>query len=194
MRLRTRALIPTTPVRWRLSHRFDSDALPLADAHYNRQKPGTPQFMPPGRCLVLLAGEGPNALWGTSWPFAQFTKHRWAGAWVCSIFRNQGAGLSSELVLEAVAVTRYRWPEVPPLGMVTFVNPSQVKSVIPGYCFIVAGFEFDGYTEGGLLAYRMKPERMPAPRPAMGAQLAFGDDLVFEAPANGNADGMRVCA
>lgn len=39
-------------MNWRLSHRFDPRALPIADSHYNRQKPGTPQFVPPGRCLV----------------------------------------------------------------------------------------------------------------------------------------------
>jgi len=42
------------PMYWTLSHRFDRRALPLADRHYNRQKPGTSQFVPPGRCIVLL--------------------------------------------------------------------------------------------------------------------------------------------
>jgi hypothetical protein len=37
-----------------LSHRADHRALPLADRHYNRQKPGTPQFVPPGRCMGML--------------------------------------------------------------------------------------------------------------------------------------------
>ena len=67
-------------MRWALSHRFDARALPLADRHYNRQKVGSPQFVPPGRCLVLLT-EDARALWVTSWPFAEFTKHAWAGAW-----------------------------------------------------------------------------------------------------------------
>lgn len=40
---------------WSLSDRFDPRARGLADRHYNRQKPGTPQFVPPGRCLVLYA-------------------------------------------------------------------------------------------------------------------------------------------
>jgi hypothetical protein len=34
-------------MNWRMSHRADPLALPLADRHYNRQKPGSPQFMPP---------------------------------------------------------------------------------------------------------------------------------------------------
>lgn len=75
---------------WTLSHRADWRALPLADRHYNRQKIGSPQFVPPGRCCVLLTPAA-NALWVTSWPFAEFTKHEWAGAWVCSCFRNESA-------------------------------------------------------------------------------------------------------
>src|SRR5271167_4064836 len=56
---------------WRLSHRADTEALPIADRHYNRQKIGSPQFVPPGRCLVLLADDE-SALWVTSYPFAQY--------------------------------------------------------------------------------------------------------------------------
>jgi hypothetical protein len=34
----------------RKSHRFDPVGVALADRHYSRQKPGSPQFMPPGSC------------------------------------------------------------------------------------------------------------------------------------------------
>jgi hypothetical protein len=78
-------------VIWRLSHRADPEAVAIADRHYNRQKPGTPQFVPPGRCLVLVATEG-VALWVTSWPFAEYVRHRWPGAWVNSCFRREGGG------------------------------------------------------------------------------------------------------
>lgn len=154
---------------WRLSHRYDRAALPLADRHYNRQKPGTPQFVPPGRNLVLLA-DGP-ALWTSSWPYAEFTKHRWAGAWVNSLFRREGGALASTLIRAAVAATRWHWPDVPPLGMVTFVDPSKVRSANPGCCYLMAGFERDGTTQGGLLAFRLPPQRMPDPLPPQGAQL-----------------------
>jgi hypothetical protein len=65
---------------WRLSDRADPAALPLADRHYNRQKPGTPQFVPPGRGGGVVCFPGPpppppRALWVTSWPFARYTKH-----------------------------------------------------------------------------------------------------------------------
>ena len=79
---------------WRLSHRADPAALPLADRHYNRQKPGTKQFVPPGRCIVLLTPDA-DAFWVSSWPFAQYVKHQWAGAWICTAFRNEADYLRS---------------------------------------------------------------------------------------------------
>lgn len=150
-------------MNWGLSHRADTAALPLADRHYNRQKPGTPQFVPPGRCLVLLTHDK-SALWVTSWPFAQFVKHAWAGAWVCSMFRNEGSSLSSDLIREAVAVTRWKW-QTPELGMVTFVDTEKTRHKRdPGRCYRRAGFEPCGYTQGGLFALRLPPESMPLPR------------------------------
>jgi hypothetical protein len=61
-------------MRWYLSHRADPRALVLADRHYNRQKIGSPQFVPPGRCLVLLTRNA-DALWVTSWPYAEYVRH-----------------------------------------------------------------------------------------------------------------------
>lgn len=147
---------------WRISHRAEPAAVAIADRHYNRQKLGTPQFVPPGRCLVLVA-DGPAA-WVTSWPFPEWVKHRWPGAWVNSLFRREGGPLASDMILEAVAATRWFWPDVPTLGLVSFIDPDKVKRKRdPGRCYIRAGFEYDGETEGGLVAVRMRPERMPEP-------------------------------
>ena len=143
-----------------VSHRSDRDSRLIADRHYNRQKPGTPQFVPPGRCKVFLA-RGRDALWVTSWPFAEFVKHRWAGAWVNSCFRNEGAGLSSHLIRQAVAATRHYWSP-PELGMITFVDRAKVRGKKdPGYCYLKAGFRPAGETKGGLLAFQLLPEEMP---------------------------------
>lgn len=145
---------------WRLSNRADKAALPLADRHYNRQKVGSPQFVPPGRCVVLLT-KCERAVWTTSWPFTQFVRHAWAGAWVNSLFRNEGAGLSSDLIREAVAITRSIW-DAPDLGIVTFVDQWKVKPKrTPGYCYLMAGFSRAGQTKGGLLAFQMLPANMP---------------------------------
>lgn len=148
---------------WRLSHRADLPARLIADRHYNRQKIGSPQFVPPGRCIVLLAS---NALWVTSWPFAEYVKHAWAGAWVNSLFRREDGPQASNLILDAVAHTRSIW-EPPALGMITFVSPKHVKPVtrrgsdIYGYCYLKAGFKHVGFTKGGLWAWQLLPGDMP---------------------------------
>ena len=150
-------------VEWYLSHRADPRAVSIADRHYNRQKVGTPQFVPPGRCFVLLTADA-DALWVTSWPFAQYVKHAWAGAWICSCFRNESATLSSLLIRQAVAATRQRWPAVPALGMVTFIDTTKVRRKRDwGRCYLKAGFVRCGQTQGGLLVLQMRPECMPGP-------------------------------
>jgi hypothetical protein len=148
-------------MNWKVSHRFDPVSRDIADRHYNRRKVGSPQFVPPGRCLVLLAKDE-CALWVTSWPFAEFVKHAWAGAWVNSLFRNEGRTLSSELIRDAVSATRFFYGEPPALGMITFVNARKVRKKRDfGRCYLKAGFTKAGVTKGGLLAFQMLPEVMP---------------------------------
>ena len=156
-----------------MSHRADPPAVRIADRHYNRQKPGTPQFVPPGRCLVLLSEEK-MALWVTSWPFAKYVKHNWAGAWINSLFRNEGNILSSILIEEAIAATIWHWKSPPKLGIITFVDANQIKSTNPGYCYQKAGFEKVGFTNGGLVVLQILPENMPEPMPPLNAQLRLG--------------------
>lgn len=149
--------------RWTLSHRADPAAKALADRHYNRQTPDSPQFVPPGRCLVLLSECG-RAFWVTSWPFAAYVKHAWAGAWVCSAFRNEGAGLSSELIVEAEAATRAAFGDPPPQGFVTFVDRAKTRHKRdPGRCYRKAGWRVVGETKGGLIALGRPASEAPAP-------------------------------
>ena len=152
------------PVRWELADRFSPHVRPLADRHYNRQKIGSPQFVPPGRCIVLSTAEA-DAFWVTSWPFAEYVKHAWPGAWVCSAFRNESPHLSSELIREAVAATRSRWePPILEYPIVTFINTKKVRHKRdPGRCFLRAGFVRIGWTkgvvgqfDGGAMNRRMK--------------------------------------
>jgi len=148
---------------WRMSNRADPRARPLADRHYTRQSVGAAQFVPPGRCLVLLTANA-DALWVTSWPFAQYVKHAWAGAWVCSLFRNESGALSSDLIREAVAVTRGHYGAPPDLGMISFVDASKTRHKRdPGRCFRKAGFEAVGFTQSGLVALQLLPDQMPEP-------------------------------
>lgn len=172
---------------WALSHRADAAALPLADRHYNRQKPGTPQFVPPGRCLVLLAQ---SALWVTSWPFAEYVRHDWAGAWVNSCFRNERReNRSSGLVRSAVAATCWTW-DAPAIfckycgfdiSMVTFIDTRHVRPKPEkdyGKCYQRAGFELcRARTKGGLVVVHIQPKNLPDPQGPIGAQLT-----ILEAP------------
>jgi len=150
---------------WCLSHRADPEAVAIADRHYNRQKIGSPQFVPPGRCIVLKTLCG-RALWVSSWPFAEYVKHDWAGAWVNSLFRNEGQPhlKSSLLIRQAVAVTRHIWGDPPPLGLVTFVDAFHVRRKRdPGRCYRKAGFRQVGFTKGNLWAWQLMPADMPEP-------------------------------
>lgn len=159
---------------WNTSYRAAYGARLLADRHYNRQSIGHPNFVPPGRCAVFYAEtDTGKAFWVTSWPFAEYVKHAWAGAWICSAFRNEGAALSSLLIRQAVAATRSIW-QPPKLGMITFVDRSKVRRKRdPGRCYRKAGFQVCGETGGGLLALQLTPEDMPAAEPAIGAQLGL---------------------
>jgi hypothetical protein len=161
--------------RWHLSHRASPRGARLADRHYSRQKPGTPQFVKPGRCVVLITPDQKN-LWVTSWPFAEFTKHKWAGAWECSLFRTEGDDLDSELNRQAVAATRAVFGDPPELGFISFIDPKKVRPVVVrglptfGYSWRAAGWKYVGVTQDGKLTFQMTPDRMPKPAPPVGFQ------------------------
>jgi len=104
-----------------------------------------------------------QAVWVTSWPFAEFTKHAWAGAWVNSIFRNEEKLVSSELIRQAISATIWNWPDIPDLGMISFVDEGKIRSTNPGYCYLKAGFKrLEKRTKGGLRVLQMLPHEMPS--------------------------------
>ena len=69
-------------MRWHLENRATPYARDIADRHYNRQKIGADQFVPPGRCLVLAIPGA--ALWVTSYPLPEYVKHAWGGGLGCA--------------------------------------------------------------------------------------------------------------
>lgn len=127
---------------------------------------------------MVLYAETPTgkAFWVTSWPFAEYVRHAWAGAWVCSAFRNEGAGKASDLITDALSATREFFGTPPDLGMITFVDRRKVKPTIVrgqevwGWTYRKAGFVDAGETKGGLLALQMLPGAMPVPKMALGFQ------------------------
>ena len=131
----------------------------------------------------MFYAQTPNgeAFWVTSWPFAEYVKHAWGGAWVCSAFRNEGAGLASELIRQALAATRSVMGEPPELGLITFIDRTQVRPTrvrgrdVWGWTYRKAGFVECGETKGGLLALQIVPEAMPlAQRPILELEAATG--------------------
>jgi hypothetical protein len=154
-------------LNWLLSHRYDAVAAALADRHYSRRKHGAPQFSPPGKLIVLVTD---GAAWTTIGQAHQ--KHRWPGAWMNSLFRRERGPLASLLIREACAASRALWGDPPAVGMVSFVDAAKVRAKRdPGYCYLKAGFERDGETSHGLLAFRLPADRFPPAEQPLRLQL-----------------------
>ena len=87
---------------------------------------------------------------------------------MCSAFRNEGAGVASELISHAIALTRAFYGEPPLQGMVTFIDTKKVHPTMTrgvktwGRTWKLAGFREVGFTEGGLLALGIYGKNMPA--------------------------------
>lgn len=120
------------PVRvsdWRLRR--------LRDRHYSTRYPGGATVGAPGRRLAFVTFEG-TAGW--------VSHYRYVGlgdGYVCSFFRNEGAGLSSSLIRAAIAATERAWG-APPLWL-TLIDPARIRPKRdPGRCFLRAGFEDRG--------------------------------------------------
>jgi len=138
---------------WVQIQKADWRALKLADRHYTRQKPGTPQFCRPGRNLVLLT-EDEQALWVT---WHGIRDDGW-NAWECTMFRNEGPYLSSHLIVLALGITRQLWGEPPTDGLITYVGEH-----LRGGCFHAAGFRKAGHSKSGKLLLQLTPDRFPPP-------------------------------
>lgn len=138
---------------WQLRSKRDRAALALYDRHYSRQKPGRGEVGPPGRKIVLVS-PCERAVWCAHWPHADKTLDG-LDAWRCSVFRNEGAGLASDLIVAAMEATAKRWGSLPPDGWVTWVDTRKVASANPGYCFKRAGWTLDrAWNHRHLLRFR----------------------------------------
>ena len=124
----------------------DPRLMTLHKRHYSaiNQLPGQPKCIGPGEHLALVTTCG-QACW--VWKNAFFRRDSQTGV-NCSIFRNEGAGISSELILLAEPYAWQKWPNE--TRLFTFVAPAKIASVNPGYCFKVAGWQHCGYSEKGL--------------------------------------------
>jgi hypothetical protein len=155
----TLALFATSEL-WRKVSHDDPRAAALADRHYSRQSPGERDFTPPGRKLVLLSHDE-SAVW------AAVENLDPAGAlrFRCTIFRNEGRTLSSELIREATSTTlrywqaRYHGFRVP---LTTEIDPGNVrKKRDPGRCFLRAGWIVLEASRRGLVVLLAPPPVLP---------------------------------
>jgi hypothetical protein len=121
----------------------NATARAIFDRHYSRRRypdGTTPDLLlGPGEKLVLVTGCA-RAVFG----WRRFISDNDQAGINCAVFRNEGAGLSSELILQAEAFARDRWPDE--RRLYTYVDPRRVRSTNPGFCFIAAGWHRCGVT------------------------------------------------
>ena len=86
--------------------------------------------------------------WWRPHPTAGIVAMNGLDGWTCTIFRNEGAGLSSELILAAERELLAEH-ECGPDGLITYVWSSKVRSVNPGCCFKRAGWKKAGMSADG---------------------------------------------
>lgn len=119
-------------------------AAALYDRHYsrNRNAVGDPRVAGPGEKMVLIT---PCARALFVWRKFR-SKDLTAGPddINCAIFRNEGAGLASDLIRAAMRLAYDHWG---PRRLYTYVNPRRVRSTNPGYCFLQAGWRKCGQTK-----------------------------------------------
>lgn len=113
----------------------------LYDRHYSRNPAsrGDPRCAGPGQKMVLLT---PCARALFVW--RKFISKDQQDGVNCAIFRNEGAGLASELIREAMRLAWQRWPGE---RLYTYVNPRRVRSSNHGFCFKTAGWRVCGITK-----------------------------------------------
>jgi len=176
---------------WLLSSSSDRRALDIVDGagpfndkgpHYSRRTPGSKTFTGVGREVVLVTECG-RAVWacvqqrtpsargtGSSRGRSGKTDAAPRYIWRNMLFRNLGAGLSSELIESATARTYEEWlrryGSIPEERLRTEIEIGAVRSRNPGYCYKVAGWEFDRVVRGKL--YMFAPVRtQPLPFPSL---------------------------
>jgi hypothetical protein len=132
-----------TQAHWTQVRDGDATARALFDRHYSRHhyKDGRDQsrFVGPGERIVLLTPCGRGLL-----VWRKFISLDHQEGVNCAIFRNEGAGLASELLRSAMEIAWERWPGE---RFYTYVDAHKVLSSNPGYCFIKAGWQKCGITK-----------------------------------------------
>lgn len=130
-------------LHWYMTTQFDRRfSRELVDTHYSRRilwprSIGKRQFAI-ANALVLVTQDY-SAGWITKWqnPVA---RNDGKDAWINQLFnyKNLIPGVrASELIAEAVAITRWYWQDqIPKDGFITYIAERCITSEIPGYCYM----------------------------------------------------------
>ena len=144
----TRFSFTTNP--WCVTRDGDPDCRDLFHRHYSHRK------YKDGRQPKLFAGPGYKLVLITPEADAVFVWRKFIDACIpeqtgvnCAIFRNEGPGKSSALILAAEELAAERWPDE--LRYYTYVNAAKVESPNPGYCFKCAEWRIAGHSKNGKL-------------------------------------------
>lgn len=153
-------------VSWLLSSSSDRRALDVVDGsgpwlghgpHYSRRTPGSKTFTGVGQEIVLVTEDG-SAVWavvrqrtpsavgsGGSRGRVGVADPKPRYVWRNMLFRNLGSNRSSDLIVEATAMTYQLWleryGEMPNERLRTEIDVRRVRSNNPGYCYLMAGWE-----------------------------------------------------
>ena len=144
---------------WNLIKDADPRDLALLRRHYFYRRSRDPMARnrnmkhvagPGGKLILLTPDERALFVW------RKFISMNHQEGVNCAVFRNEGScsGMSSDLIKEADRIAWERWPGE---RHYTYVDPRQVKSPNPGYCFIMAGWRRCGVTGSGLLIFEILP-------------------------------------
>lgn len=140
----------------------DPRVVTLYSRHYSSKKSKkTPRdwrahgIVPNGESITLITFDG-SALF--VWLKQQMRDDGQEGV-NCAVFRNEGALLSSDLILEAEQFAWERWQGE---RLFTFVDAEETKKRRgkknpPGYCFIQAGWKQCGISKRGLIVLEKMP-------------------------------------
>jgi hypothetical protein len=131
---------------WYLTKDGDKSCLALFRRHYScrNTKARNGLFVGPGDKIVLRTDAGDAVF---VWRRAEYRADEQEGV-ECTLFRNESAHSSSELIRQADEIADHVWPSS---RHYTFVRAEAVRSSNPGFCFIAAGWRRCGRTKGGLI-------------------------------------------
>jgi hypothetical protein len=129
---------------WTVARDADPDCRRIFHRHYSRyvyadgRDPA--KFVGPGQYICLVTPDlSALFVWRK---FIDASGQRGVN---CAVFRNEGGGISSLLILAAEDFARAKWPSE--TRFYTYVNARKIRSSNPGYCFICAGWRRCGITK-----------------------------------------------